>query len=75
MPLAKIIKKKAAPEKFYKSSVQNFEYFNKEIVFVISNKRNIDGKTFHWLIVTENNKILKERFQRHELFAIENNFK
>ena len=32
------------------------------------------GKTFYWLIDAQKNKLFIERFQRHELFAIENNF-
>ena len=37
--LAERIKKKSALGKFYKSSVQNISFFNKEKVFVISNKK------------------------------------
>ena len=33
------IKKKSATRKFYQSSVQNISFFNKEKVFVISNKK------------------------------------
>lgn len=50
--LAEKIRKKSARGKCFKSSVQNIAYFNKENVFVILNKRNIDGKTFYWLIDT-----------------------
>ena len=71
--LIKRIKKKSAPGKFYKISVQNIAFFNKEKVFVISNKKNIDGNAFYWLTDTKNKKLLKERFQRHEPFAVEIN--
>ena len=71
--LIKRITKKSAPGKFYKISVQNIAFFNKEKVFVISNKKNINGNTFYWLTDTKNKKLLKERFQRHELFAVEIN--
>ena len=61
--LAERIKKESAPGKFYKSSVQNISFFNKEKIFVISSKSSIDGKTFYWLADVRDNKILKERFQ------------
>ena len=72
--LAERIKKESAPGKFYKSSVQNISFFNKEKIFVISSKSSIDGKTFYWLAEVRDNKILKERFQSQEIFAIKNNF-
>ena len=37
--LAERIKKKSAPGKFYKQSVQNISYFNKETIFTIHKKR------------------------------------
>ena len=48
---------------------------NKENVFIITNKRKIEDKTFYWLKNTKNNKYFNKRFQRQELFAILNNFK
>ena len=36
--LAERIKKKSTPEKFYKQSVQNISYFNKDLVFTIKKK-------------------------------------
>ena len=41
--LAEQIKKKAAPGKFYKQSVQNISYFNKYKTFIIRKIRTIDG--------------------------------
>ena len=41
--LAKRIKKKSAPGKLYKQSVQNISYFNKETLFSIRKKRTIDN--------------------------------
>ena len=46
--LAKRIKKKSAPGKFYKQSVQNNFYFNKKTVLTIRNKQKIDRKTYFW---------------------------
>ena len=40
--LAERIKKKSAPGKFYKQSVQNISYFNKGEIFVIRVKQTID---------------------------------
>ena len=72
--MAEQIKKKSEPGKFYKQSVQNISYFNEDKIFVITYKRNIENKTFYWLADTKNNKHFNKRFQRHKLFAIENNF-
>ena len=72
--LAERIKKKSAPGKFYKQSVQNIEYFNKEQVFAIRTKQKIDKITYYWLKNVKNNKFLIKRFQRKELFASKNNF-
>ena len=72
--LVKRIKKQLAPGKFYKSLVQNISFFNKEKIFVIRNKKTIESETFYWLINVDNNKILEQRFQRQEIFAIKNNF-
>ena len=58
---------------FYKQSIENISHFNKDKIFVITNKRNIENKTFYWLADTKNNKYFNKRFQRHKLFAIENN--
>ena len=38
--LAERIKKKSTPGKFYKTSVQNISYFNKDTVFIIRKKTN-----------------------------------
>ena len=54
--LAERIKKKSAPGKFYKQTVQNISYFNKKIVFMIRNKQKIDKKTYCWVKTEENNK-------------------
>ena len=72
--LAERIKKKAAPGKFYKQSVQNISYFNKDKTFIIRKIQLIDGIRYYWLKDTQNNKKLAKRFQRTELFAIRGNF-
>ena len=72
--MAEQIKKKFLRGKFYKQSIQNISCFNKDKVFVIKNKRNIDNKTVFWLDDTKSNKYFNKKFQRHKLFATENNF-
>ena len=47
--LAERIKKKSAPGKFYKQSVQNISFFNKDIVFTIRKKQIIDRIMYYWV--------------------------
>ena len=72
--LAESIKKKSAPGKFYKQSVQNICYFNKEKTFVTTKKQTIDKITYYLLRDTQTNRKVSKRFQRTELFAIKGNF-
>ena len=72
--LAERIKKKSAPGKFCKQSVQNITYFNKEKIFSIRKKQNIDKIDYYWLIDLQTNRNVKKGFQRTELFAIKSNF-
>ena len=71
--LGERIRKKSAPGKFDKQSVQNISYFNKEKVFFIRKKQKIDKTSHYWLKDSQNKKMTK-RFQRTELFAVNNNF-
>ena len=66
--LAERIRKKSAPGKFYKQTVQNISYFNKETVYLIRQGKKVNNIYFYWL----NN--LKNRFVRSELFALKENF-
>ena len=68
------IKKKDAPGKFFKQSVQNTSYFNKDRAFVIRKIQTIGGIRYYWLKNAQNNKKLAKRFQRTELFTIRGNF-
>ena len=72
--LAEGIKKKLAPAKVCKQSVQNIACFNKEQVFSIRTKQKVDKITYNWLKNVKNNKFLTKRFQRNKLFALKNNF-
>ena len=71
--LAERIRKKSAPRKFQKQSVQNISCFNKEKVFFIRKKQKLDKISYYWLKDSQNKKLTK-RFQRTELFAVNNNF-
>ena len=72
--LAEQIRKKSAPRKFYKQSVQNISYFNKTETFVIRKKQKNDNIQYYWVKNAQNNKKLSKNFQRTELFAFRNNF-
>ena len=72
--LAERIKKKAAPGKFYKPSVQNISYFSKERTFIKRKIQPINSIKYYWLKDAKNNRKLTKRFQRTELFAIRGNF-
>ena len=71
---AERIKKKAAPGTFYKQSVQNISYFNKNRTFMIRKIQRIDNIKYYWLKDAQNNKSVTKRFQRTELFAVRGNF-
>ena len=68
--LAERIKKKSAPGKFYKQSVQNIVYFNRERTFSIRNKKKIDKINYYWLTDLKTGKNMTKRFQRNELLAL-----
>ena len=70
--LAGRIKKKSAPGKFYKQSVQNISYFNKETVYIIRKKQLIGGIRYYWVRRPIND--LQKRFLRREIFALKSNF-
>ena len=72
--LAERIKKKSAPGKFYKQSVQNISSFNEDTIFTVRKKQTIDEITYYWVNNTSNNKNLTKRFSRSELFALRSNF-
>ena len=72
--LAERIKKKSASGKFYKQSVQNISYFNKEKILVNRGKQTIDKITYYWLKNSETNRKVLKRFSRTECFALRNNF-
>ena len=66
--LAERIKKKSTPGKFYKQSVQNISFFNKDTVFTIRKKQLIDKIMYYWLKSPLAD--LNKHFPRSELFAL-----
>ena len=70
--LAERIEKKSAPGKFYKQSVLNISYFNKDIVFTIRKKQVADTIRYYW--VKRPLAKLPNRFSRLELVALRSNF-
>ena len=69
--LAERIKKKSAPGKFYKQSVQNISYFNKDTVFTIRKKQTIGDIRYYWVKSPFAN--ITKRFSRSQLFALKSN--
>ena len=65
--LAERIKKKSAPGKFYKQSVQNISYFNKETVFTVRKKKAIDNIKYY---LGKKPAWRDKRFPRSELFTL-----
>ena len=53
--LAERIKKKTAPGRFYKQSVQSITYFDKDRTFMIRKKQSIDNITFYRLTDVQTN--------------------
>ena len=70
--LAERIRKKSASGKFYKQSVQNISYFNKDTVFTIRKKQTIGNIRYYW--IKSPTVELSQRFSRSELFALKSNF-
>ena len=68
------IKKKSDPGKFYKSTVDNRPFFDKNAIFTITNRQNIDNKTFYWIKNKKTNKKVLFRVVREETNALLGNF-
>ena len=64
--LAERIKRKPAPGKFYKQSVQKITYFNKEKTFSFIKKQNIDKIDYYWVKNLETNRKISKIFQGTE---------
>ena len=72
--LSSRIKFKDDPRKFYKSTVDNKSFFDKNTIFTITNRQNINNKTFYWLKNKKTNKKVLLRVIREEIYMLLANF-
>ena len=72
--LSSRIKKKSDSGTFYKSTVDNKSFFDKNAIFTITNRQNIENKTFYWIKNKKTNKKLLFRVIREEIYALTGNF-
>ena len=71
--LSECLKKKDAPWKFYKGSTENKKFFNRDRIFTIVNRSEInDQGSIYW--IKESDKKINGRFLRQELYALNNQF-
>ena len=71
--LAERLRKKGAPERLHKSATKNKSFFNRDITFTISERSKLNNNTYLYCL-KENGQKIKNRFLRHELFALKNEF-
>ena len=71
--LAERLKKKDVPGKFFNSSTDNIPFFNRNRIFTTYKKVKLNNNSYlYWL--EENEREVKGRFLRQELFASNNQF-
>ena len=68
--LSSRIKKKSDLGKFYKSTANNKSIFDKNTIFTITNRQNIDNKTFYWIKNKKTNKKVLLRVIQEEIYAL-----
>ena len=59
--LSERIKKKDSLGKFYMANTENRPYFNKDIIFSIESRRNLEEKYFFWLKNIKTRKKIKKQ--------------
>ena len=72
--LSSRIKKKSDSGKFYKSTVDSKSFFDKNAIFIITNRQNIDNKTFYWIKNKKTNKKVLFHVMQEEIYALTGNF-
>ena len=72
--LSERIKKKDSLGKFYMASTENRPYFNKDIIFSIESRKNLEEKYFYWLKNIKTRKKNKNGFWRQKLYSLSGNF-
>ena len=71
--LAERLKKKDSPGNFFKSSTDNIPFFNRNRIFTIYKKVELNSNSYlYWL--EENQCEIRGRFLRQVLFALNNQF-
>ena len=71
--LAERLKKKDSPGNFFKSSTDNIPFFNRNRIFTIYKKVELNNNSYlYWL--EENECEVRGRFLRQVLFALNNQF-
>ena len=71
--LAERLKTKEAPGNLYKVSTDNMPFFNRDRIFTIYKRAELNNGTYlYW--VEEDGKKINGRFLRQELFALNNQF-
>ena len=68
--LAERIRKKDAPGFLYKSTIQNRSFFNREKIFIVKKRVQIEGIFYYWLSEENSSKIREGRYLRQELFSL-----
>ena len=67
--LAERVRKKAAPGKFYKPSVQNISYINKNRTFIMRKTQPIDSIKYYCLKDAENNKKVIKKVPKNRIIC------
>ena len=67
--LAERVRKKAAPGKFYKPSVQNISYINKNRTFIMRKIQPIDSIKYYCLKDAENNKKVIKKVPKNRIIC------
>ena len=71
--LAERLNKKGVPGKFFKNSTDINPFFNRDRIFTIYKSVRLNNNSYlYWL--EENEREVKGRFLRQELFALNNQF-
>ena len=71
--MAERLRKKDTPGRLYKCTTENKSFFNRDRIFIVSERSKLNNNTYlYWL--KENGQKIKNRFLRQELFALKNQF-
>ena len=68
--LSERIKKKDSLGKFYMASTENRPYFNKDIIFSIESRKNLEEKYFYWLKNIKTRKKNKKRVLETKIILV-----